>query len=198
MGLTKILSDEHRVIEVVLSCLSKITQEANNNGKLDEASANQAIDIIRTFADKCHHGKEEDHLFAAMVEKGMPKEGGPVGQMLVEHEQGRAFVKEMADNVSEAAQGISDALSKFTQNAHGYVQLLRAHIQKEDGVLFPMADKVLNEDDQKTLMKAFEAVESDHMGTGTHEKYIGIVVSLAKKYGVEASHISSHSCGCGH
>ena len=117
---------------------------------------------------------------------------------LVEHEQGRAFVKGMADNVSEAAQGNSDALSKFTQNAHGYVQLLRAHIQKEDGVLFPMANKILSEDDQKRLMKAFEAVESDHMGTGTHEKYIGIVVSLAKKYGVEASHISGHSCGCGH
>jgi len=198
MGLTKILSDEHRVIEVVLNCLGKITEEANRTGELDEASANQAIDVIRTFADKCHHGKEENHLFATLVEKGMPKEGGPVGQMLVEHEQGRAFVKGMAENVSEAATGNADALSNFTQNAHGYVQLLRAHIQKEDGVLFPMADKVLNEDDQKTLMQAFEAVESDHMGTGTHEKYIGIVVSLAKKYGVEASHISSHSCGCGH
>ena len=198
MGLTKILSDEHRVIEVVLNCLGKITEEANRTGELDEASANQAIDVIRTFADKCHHGKEENHLFATLIEKGMPKEGGPVGQMLVEHEQGRAFVKGMADNVTKAATGNADALSNFTQNAHGYVQLLRAHIQKEDGVLFPMADKVLNEDDQKTLMKAFEAVESDHMGTGTHEKYIGIVVSLAKKYGVEASHISSHSCGCGH
>jgi len=198
MGLTKILSDEHRVIEVVLDCLGKITDEASKSGRLDAESANQAIDVIRTFADKCHHGKEENHLFAKLVEKGMPKEGGPVGQMLVEHEQGRAFVKGMADNVSGAAAGNAEALSKFSQNAQGYVQLLRAHIQKEDGVLFPMADKVLNEDDQQRLMKAFEAVESDHMGTGTHEKYIGIVVSLAKKYGVEASHISSHSCGCGH
>jgi len=83
MGLTEILSDEHRVIEVVLTCLGKITEEANSTGKLDEASANQAIDVIRTFADKCHHGKEEDHLFETLVKKGMPKEGGPVGQMLV-------------------------------------------------------------------------------------------------------------------
>ncbi len=198
MGLTKILSDEHRVIEVVLDCLDKISEEANSAGKLDEESALQAIDVIRTFADKCHHGKEEDHLFATLIEKGMPKEGGPVGQMLVEHEQGRAFVKGMADSVSDAATGDAEALSKFSQNAQGYVQLLRAHIKKEDGVLFPMADKVLNDEDQKELMKAFDVVESDHMGTGTHERYIGIVVSLAKKYGVEASHISSHSCGCGH
>jgi len=198
MGLTKILSDEHRVIEVVLDCLERITTESNNSGKLNKDDALQAIDVIRTFADKCHHGKEENHLFATLVEKGMPKEGGPIGQMLIEHEQGRAFVKGMSDNVSEAATGNADALLRFTQNAQGYVQLLRAHIQKEDGVLFPMADKVLGEEDQKKLMKAFEVVESDHMGTGTHEKYIGIVASLAKKYGVEASHISSHSCGCGH
>jgi hemerythrin-like domain-containing protein len=198
MRLTKILTDEHRVIEVVLTCLEKITEEANSSDILNEESSVQAIDVIRTFADKCHHGKEENHLFAALVEKGMPKEGGPVGQMLVEHEQGRAFVKGMAERIPEASTGNTEALQKFTQYAQGYVQLLRAHIQKEDGVLFPMADKELSEEDQKQLIRAFEVVESDHMGTGTHEKYIGIVASLAKKYGVDASHIPTASCGCGH
>jgi len=198
MGLTKILSDEHRIIEVVLTCLDRITEEADRSGRLDAESAGQAIDVIRAFADKCHHGKEENHLFTALVEKGMPKEGGPVGQMLAEHKQGRAFVTNMSDSVSGAAAGNTDALSRFTKNARGYVQLLRAHIRKEDAVLFPMADKVLGEEDQKQLMRAFEAVESDHMGTGTHEKYIAMVVSLAEKYGVENSHISANTCGCGH
>lgn len=198
MGLTKILTDEHRVIEIVLTCLDKITEEANSSGKLNEESAVQAIDVIRTFADKCHHGKEENHLFTKLVEKGMPKEGGPVGQMLIEHEQGRAFVKGMSESIPEATNGNTKALQKFTQNAQGYVQLLRAHIQKEDGVLFPMADKILSDDEQEQLMKAFEVVESDHMGKGTHEKYLGIVASLAKKYGVEASHIPTGSCGCEH
>lgn len=198
MGLTKILTDEHRVIEVVLDCLEKIIREAGDSGKLNEEAAVQAIDVIRTFADKCHHGKEETHLFAALVEKGMPKEGGPVGQMLVEHEQGRAFVKGMSDSISGAAAGDANALMKFIHNAQGYIQLLRAHIRKEDTVLFPMAERVLNEEEQKQLQQAFKVVESDHIGAGIHEKYIGIVVSLADKYGVDASHISSHSCGCGH
>lgn len=198
MELTKILTDEHRVIEVVLDCLEKITQEAKIAGKLNEDDALQAIDVICNFADKCHHGKEENHLFTTLVEKGMPKEGGPVGQMLIEHEQGRALVEGMSDSVSEAASGNKDALLKFIQNAHEYIQLLRAHIQKEDGVLFPMADKALSEDEQKQLINAFKVVESEIMGTGTHKKYIDIIVSLAKKYSVEASHIASHSCGCGH
>lgn len=198
MNITDILSNEHRVIEVVLTCLDRITQQANNSGKLDAESAIQAIDVIRTFADRCHHGKEENHLFTVLVEKGMPIKGGPIGQMLFEHEQGRSFVRAMSDSVSEAAVGNKDALLKFTQNAQGYVQLLRAHIKKEDSVLFPLADKILSEDDQKQLMTAFKTVETDHMGFGTHEKYIGVVVMLAAKYGVEASHIASHTCGCGH
>jgi hemerythrin-like domain-containing protein len=198
MGLTKILTDEHRVIEVVLTCLERMTDEARRTGKLDEASANQAVDVIRTFADKCHHGKEENHLFATLVEKGMPKEGGPVGQMLIEHAQGREFVKGMADSISGAAVGDQQALQQFERNATGYVQLLRAHIRKEDGVLFPMADRMLTEEDQKQLMQSFESVESDHMGKGTHEKYLAIVASLAKKYNVETGHRHANSCGCGH
>jgi hemerythrin-like domain-containing protein len=198
MGLTKILTDEHRVIEVVLNCLERMADEAGRTGKLDEVSANQAVDVIRTFADKCHHGKEENHLFAALVSKGMPREGGPVGQMLIEHAQGREFVKGMAGSISGAAAGDQQALQQFTRNATGYVQLLRAHIKKEDGVLFPMADRMLTEEDQKQLMRSFESVESDHMGKGTHEKYLAIVTSLAKKYHVEAGHKQANSCGCGH
>ncbi len=105
MGFTEILSDEHRVIEVVLSCLEKISEEALSTGALNEESAVQAVDVIRTFADKCHHGKEENHLFARLVENGVPKEGGPIGQMLLEHEQGRAYVKSMAESISDAASG---------------------------------------------------------------------------------------------
>ncbi len=198
MELTKILQEEHRVIEVVLTCLGNISKEAESTGKLNEESALLAIDVIRTFADKCHHGKEENILFATLIEKGMPKEGGPVGQMLFEHDQGRAFVKGMSDNVSGAAKGDSEALQEFIRNAHGYIHLLRDHIQKEDGILYPMAENFLSEEDQKRLMKAFENVESDQMGKGTHEKYIGIVLSLAEKYGVDASHISTHSSGCNH
>jgi len=198
MGLTEVLKDEHRVIEVVLRCLERISDEAITTGALNEESAVQAVDVIRTFADKCHHGKEEDHLFTRLVEHGVPQEGGPVGQMLLEHEQGRAYVKSMAESVPDAATGKKEALQKFAQNACGYVQLLRAHIQKEDTILFPMADRMLSEEDQAQLMKAAEGVESNLMGQGTHEKYLGIVASLAKKYSVEAEHISASSGGCDH
>lgn len=198
MNPTEVLSSEHRVIEIVLNSLERIAGEALKSGRLDREAAERAVDIIRNFADKCHHGKEEDLLFKALVAKGMPLEGGPVGQMLLEHEQGRAFVRGMSENISAASEGETAALHRFAENAGGYIQLLRAHILKEDRVLFPMADRLLDSDDQRTLSESFERVESEHMGEGTHARYIKLAAELAKKYDVPHEILHRTTCGCGH
>lgn len=198
MNITTILSNEHRVIEVVLLCLGKVVDEAKRLKKLNKKSAETAIDIIKTFADKCHHGKEENHLFAKMINKGMSSEFGPVGQMLSEHRQGREYVRGMSENLDSASNGDMEAINLFAENALGYVQLLQAHIHKEDTILFPMADKMLNEEEQKNLLNEFHHVESDHMGDGTHEAYLDKVKKLAEQYHVEFSLAIPTSCGCNH
>lgn len=195
---TEILSSEHRVIEVAIDCLEKIAENAQQAGKLDREDAEQVVDFIRTFADQCHHGKEEEQLFKALRDKGMPAESGPVGQMLREHEQGREFVAGMAHNLPGAADGDTGAIEKFVGHAQGYAQLLRAHIKKEDGVLFPLADRILSEADQEKLLVAFDKVETDHMGEDTHQNYLHLIESLADRLGVPRVGLSGHSCGCGH
>jgi hemerythrin-like domain-containing protein len=195
---TRILSDEHRVIEVVLDCLERLTEKAQTDGKLDGESARNALDFFRNFADQCHHGKEEQHLFTAMVQKGAPREGGPIAVMLNEHDQGRAFIRGMAEQIDAAEQGESTAIDKFEAHARGYVNLLRMHIQKEDNILFPMAPRFLDADDEKKLMEAFEKVESEHMGEGTHDKYLGIARTLAAKFEVSTDGIPENAGCCSH
>ena len=198
MHFTTILSNEHRVIEIVLLCLNKVVEEAKLLKKLNKKSAQTAIDIIKTFADKCHHGKEENHLFAIMINKGLSAEFGPVGQMLSEHRQGREYVQGMSDNLDSASNGDIQAIKLFAENALRYVKLLQAHIQKEDNILFPMAEKMLQEEEQEDLLKAFHHVETDHMGDGTHEVYLDKVKKLAEQYHVEFSVAIPTSCGCNH
>ena len=169
---TEILSEEHRIIEQVLDCLEKMAQNCEAEGRLDKTSAEQALDFFRNFADRCHHGKEETHLFPAMEAKGFPRQGGPTGVMLHEHEQGRAHIRGMADAIEGAAAGEGEAVAHFVAHAQGYVGLLRQHIEKEDHCLFTMANQTLTEDDQQRLSEAFEHVEHEHMGLGTHEKYL--------------------------
>lgn len=195
---TEILSNEHRIIEVVIDCLEAVSEQAVREQQLDGEAAEQTIDIIRTFADRCHHGKEEGQLFPALAAKGMPSEGGPVGQMLLEHELGRTFVRKMTETIPEATAGNRSALQQFADSAQGYIQLLRAHIKKEDAVLFPIADRLLDEEAQKSILAAFESVETNDMGDGTHEEYLRSIEALADKLGVSKKGLSGRSCGCTH
>ena len=138
---TEILSGEHRVIEQVLAALGAIVREAKSAGKLDEPSARDAVAFFRNFADRCHHGEEEAHLFPALEAKGFPREGGPTGVMLREHDEGRSHVRGMDQNIAAAAAGDPAALKQFSDHAESYIALLREHIYKEDHILFQLADR---------------------------------------------------------
>ena len=194
---TEILSSEHRVIEQVLDCLDKIITAAQHNHKLDGASATDAINFFRTFADQCHHGKEEAHLFPALEAKGFARDSGPTGVMLAEHTQGRNYIRQMNAAVAAAAQGESAAVQQFVEAGQHYSQLLRQHIQKEDHCLFSLADQALSAADQAVLLEKFAAVEAAQMGAGTHEKFLGIASALAKKFGVTVR-VEPLLAGCQH
>ncbi len=199
---TDILMTEHRLIEQVLSCLEKMVQQAEGEKKLEKKSALEAIDFCRSFADGYHHAKEEAHLFPVMEANGFSGGCSPVAVMQREHELGRLYIQSMAAAVESAAVGESEALKWFVQHGKSYVRLLREHIHKEDLCLFPAANHRLTENDQQQLLTAFEKVEVEEIGKGTHEKYLTLANQLADRFGVgrvDADHPKhDDGSGCGH
>ena len=193
---TEILMQEHRVIEQVMNCLEIIAEQGEAKEKLDIESANQAIDFFHNFADRCHHGKEEECLFPMLEQKGFSPDEGPTGVMRQEHEAGRRYTNGMSEAIAVVTAGDSQAIGAFASNARAYVQLLRDHIQKEDHCLFSMADRALSEQEQQQVLDSFANVEKNDMGPGTHQKYLDIAAELAKQYDVPCQ--GSGTCGCGH
>lgn len=183
MKATDILYEEHRIIMKVLECTEKIVEEAETEGKLNAEYANAAVDFFRNFADGCHHAKEEDRLFLVMQERGIPRQGGPIGVMLMEHDSGRNFVAGMAQNIDKAGQGDEEAIRKFSENARDFKDLLSNHINKEDQVLFPRAAQVLDADSAEMLLTDFKKIESD-AGGKRHDQYIEIAKRLCERYGI--------------
>lgn len=176
---TQILSDEHRIIERVLGAVEKLA-----NGPVSHLEPwKMALEFIRGFADQCHHFKEEKVLFPALEAHGIPIEGGPVGMMLMEHEEGRSHVRAMLAALSLIESGNEGAKETLLVSAQAYCRLLREHIQKEDEVLFRMADEVIAAEDQKKLMADFARHEAEEMGAGAHEKYLNIAKELASATG---------------
>ena len=112
--------------------------------------------------------------------RGVPREGGPIGVMLAEHERGRAYVRAMAEAAGRYSKGDKSAAPVLIQNGRNYVELLRQHIAKEDRVLFPMADKVLSGAEQTQLFEAFETIERERTGAGEHERYHHVLDELER------------------
>lgn len=178
---TLVLMEEHRLIERVLTALQTAAQRVSDGEELRPAFFINAALFIRTFADGAHHNKEEGLLFVAMNEAGLPTEGGPIAVMLSEHEQGRAFTREMADAAGKWEKGDVHARSVVVQNALGYVALLRQHIHKEDTILFPLADRLIQPDRQETLTRDFENVIREEQAAGIHTKYLALAEVLEKE-----------------
>jgi hemerythrin-like domain-containing protein len=172
------LINEHEGIIFGLEILEEIVKTVKQSGEADIKDIEEIIDFIRLFADKCHHGKEEGLMFPAMQEAGMPNESSLIDHLLKDHIQGRQYIAEMAASVSS---GTLQA-DMFIQAATGYIDLLREHIQEENTVLFPMADKILPLDKQQQLLKQFEVFEEEVMGKGTHERLHETLHKFERKY----------------
>ncbi|MFQ5829455.1 MAG: hemerythrin domain-containing protein [Candidatus Methylomirabilia bacterium] len=168
---TAMLREEHEVILRALELLERLGRDLETGRAVDRNAREWLVDFFRTFADRCHHGKEEALLFPALERHGVPKEGGPVGVMLLEHEEGRALVRAIGEGDDA---GVAAAIRK-------YVTLLRAHIEKENGVLFPMAEQVLPDEEQRLLVHAFEEAERTAVGPGVHERFLAGLARLERE-----------------
>jgi hemerythrin-like domain-containing protein len=166
---TQILRQEHDAILKMLDVADCLADRLDTGAPVASQSLADLLEFLRTFADTCHHGKEEDLLFPALERKGMPRQMGPVGVMLMEHDQGRALIRLMAQSGDALAAGDTRAAKTWARAARDYTNLLRNHIMKENEILFVMAERMLSSDEQRELAQEFDKVELQKLGAGTYE-----------------------------
>lgn len=176
------LRNEHRGIEVMLDILDGAAEKLRGGAPADFGHLDGMTEFLSVFADKCHHGKEEDFLFPALEAAGIPNEGGPIGVMLSEHRKGREFIAGMKRGIEAMKAGDRGGVSLFAENAAEYTSLLRQHIQKEDNVLFVMAEQRLDAAKDKELFRGFERVEEERIGKGKHEEFHALLDRLQEIY----------------
>ena len=177
---TQVLREEHEGILAMLQVVEAAAFRLRDGKPVPRDLMLNAADFFSNFADKCHHGKEEDRLFPKMVEHGIGEEGGPIGVMKAEHVRGRALVRAMRESAARYAGGDTTAAPALVRATLEYVQLLRAHIEKENQVLFMLADQVIPEAEQQTLARAYDEFEANVMGTGVHERYHAMIAEYQK------------------
>ena len=170
---TQVLIKEHQLILRMIALLEHNTDLLEQGAFRNWSFFLDAVNFIRNFADRFHHAKEEDVLFVELVSNGMPEKQSPIEAMHMEHEQGRAYVRALEDATLKAAAGELGQVSLIVENARAYAALLRAHIEKEDGILYPLAERVLPEDVRATMLAAYK--QAEERNPGVERKYFELV-----------------------
>ena len=172
LDVTQVLVQEHKLILRMVALVQQNATRAEQGSFADWSFFLAAVDFIRSYADRFHHAKEEDVLFVALVDNGMPEKQSPIEAMLIQHDQGRAFVGALEAAATAALAGDDGQLDAIVTNARGWADLLTDHIDKEDTVLYPLAERVLPAEMRPAMVAAYETAAGD--GTlGT--RYLAVV-----------------------
>lgn len=182
MKATDELKKEHEGIQLMLRVMESVEEKFKSGEQVDIEHLTGILEFLSIFADQCHHGKEEEFLFPALEDAGVPREGGPIGVMLSEHQHGRELITQLKNAVADYKSGDTTNASRIEFIIKEYVALLSQHITKENTVLFPMADTKFDAKKDKELFEAFEQLERERIGVGKHEEFHNLLKKLEKIY----------------
>ena len=183
-----LMEEDHANINRALGVIRSICLQLMQGGEVPDEDFREIIEFVREYADKHHHGKEEKFLFPVMVKKL-----GPVGEklvtngMLVEHDLGRADVLSLESALNEYKKNPRLELKlDILSYAMAYAHLLQLHIEKENSVVYPFAERGLSEEDFKDINEKSQAFEDEQTAKGVQKHYLDILGKLEKKYPASA------------
>ncbi len=171
------LREEHELVLMVVEAMDREVAGIETTGRVHRERVAQMVDFTRNFTDGCHHAKEEELLFPALEERS-PAAGGPVSVMLSEHEAAREAIRAI-DAALPGVEDSEDARRVVAENLALYTYLLRLHINKENTVLFPLADRLLSDQEQEMLADDFARVDAEETGAGVRRHYHELAHALS-------------------
>ncbi len=178
-----LMIDEHKFIKRMLEVIRKACIGIMNGKAIDYADFENMIDFVRNYADNHHHGKEEKILFNRMIDEiGGAAEKLVRFGMLVEHDLGRLFMKNLEEALIAVRNGDEDAKVDVIANAVSYTHLLYRHIDKEDNVAYPFAKRELSSDTIGKIDAECDDFEKEMEKSGVQDKYIKSLEILERKY----------------
>jgi hemerythrin-like domain-containing protein len=171
------LMHEHRLIERMIKIIGREKDNIVNKKTVDTVFIDTAVDFIRTYADKTHHGKEEDILFRDLTKKNMSVDHARIMQELIdEHVFARKMTGELVAAKDAYLAGDAKALDTIVARMTTLAGFYPEHIKKEDKeFFFPILDYFTKEEQDKMLAEFYEFDRNM-----IHTKYRSVVEGLEK------------------
>jgi hemerythrin-like domain-containing protein len=169
---------EHRLIERMIGIITRTLSRIEMKKKVDPIAIDTVVDFIRTYADRTHHGKEEDVLFRDLKKKGLSEEDQQLmNELIQEHVLGRKTTRQLIDANDRYRNGDQTALAEITAHLASLADFYPKHIEKEDKIFFPAARGYFSEEEDQAMLNEFWEFDRKMI----HEKYISVVELFEKQ-----------------
>ncbi len=166
---------EHRLIEKMLAIAAKQVEVIKQTGALDPVIVDTLVDFVRTYADRTHHGKEEDILFRDLKKKDLsPEHQRQMQELVDDHAFARNTVVELVEAKNKLAAGDESALNVVARKLSFLVEFYPKHIRKEDTLFFPNTEKYFSAAELDLMLKEFWEFDRQMI----HEKYRKVAAGI--------------------
>jgi hemerythrin-like domain-containing protein len=166
---------EHRLIEQVITLLQVESEKIKNGKEVNEVFIDAAVDFIKIYADRTHHGKEEDILFSDLAKRKISEEDTRImNELIEEHKIARNTVKNLVRAKSDYRSGDQSKIVIITEMFDALFGLYPGHITKEDKVFFPAVMKYYSKEEQEKMLEEMKEFDRKMI----HEKYRLVVENL--------------------
>jgi hemerythrin-like domain-containing protein len=168
---TEILAREHALLMLVTRVAEQEVRYMRDTGESRPDELHKVVDFFEFFTEACHDPKEEHVLFARLVDRGLDAETGILGQFYRDHAEFTKRLHEIEHWLRDDKKSGPLDVMELADMLDAYLHLMRAHVAREEELLFTLANGLLSDDDQEDLMRAFAAIDAAEADEGVQERY---------------------------
>lgn len=166
---------EHRLIERMIRIIKELLEIIQAEKKEDPAQVERIIHFVRAYADRCHHGKEEEILFRELGRKAIsPEHKRMIDELIEDHKLGRRITTSLVEANRRYLKGDTAALSDIAAGLRSLIEFYPQHIEKEDRHFFIPVMGYFSPEEKEAMIR--EGYESD--SRLLHEEYADLVKTL--------------------
>ncbi|MEA2069977.1 MAG: hemerythrin domain-containing protein [Asgard group archaeon] len=170
---------EHRLIERMIDLMKKVLKSTEKTQKIDPKFIDMAVEFIRTYADRCHHGKEEDILFKELQKKKLDKKHEKVmNELIEEHIWARKTTSKLVEANNAYREGKISYINEIINLLRKLVEFYPNHIIKEDDHFFKPVMDYFSEDELAEILSN----EYEFDRAFIHEYYKDRINALEQQY----------------
>ncbi len=163
---------EHRLIERMIEQINRTLSQIDQGSGVDPVQIDKMVDFIRIYADRTHHGKEEDILFSNLRDKPLSEEDRRLmGELIDEHAFGRKTTQKIMEANHRYRNGDESALAQVAAGLRTLVGFYPQHIEKEDKIFFPAVRKYYSTKEDEDILNAYWEFDRKMI----HEKYLTVI-----------------------